>query len=178
MPTSDGSPIVPGLTADLVSLRRTMFSLSAKLMEPVFLGEVDSTFDDAITVSMLVHIGTSEDETHSHVPQWLAFLKFIVRQLNLNIEPDGFDEESREERHRLWWATYIVDRHSSLSFNLRTQMTEIDCRQLRRPIPDILWESSRPLTPRSGHGTPMGLTGVDFEVHSLDIFGIFIPIAW
>lgn len=69
MPTSDGGPIVPGLTADLVSLRRTMFSLSAKLMEPVFLGEVDSTFDDAITVSMLVHTGTSEDETHSHVPQ-------------------------------------------------------------------------------------------------------------
>ena len=74
---------------------------------------------------------------------------------------------------RLWWATWIVDRHSALSFNLRTQLTEVSCQNLRRPVPDTLWESSEVL-PRDESPTIMGAS---HEVFHLDLFGVFIPLS-
>ena len=101
MPTATGTSILPNLNhGQFTCLRRKILSQVVQLMRPVLLAEVEPTFDDAITISLLVTIGICEDETYSYFPQWLAFFKFLVRKMNLCIEPDEFDEESKEERRR------------------------------------------------------------------------------
>jgi len=99
-PTATTSRIFPEIPlAELITFRRAFFSRAIKEMTPVFQGD-EVSFDDAITVSILIHTGTSEDRTHSHVPQWLSFLKFLVKQFNLQMQPEGFDPEISEERIR------------------------------------------------------------------------------
>lgn len=77
---------------------------------------------------------------------------------------------------RLWWATYIIDRHSSLSFNLRFQMTDQRCQQLQLPCSDAIWESSLLLQECQREHFSTSPRGVGYKVHSLDLFGIFLPL--
>jgi hypothetical protein len=196
MPTVTSEPVLPALNyGEHMKMRRSFLSNAVELLQPLFLGKVESTFDDALAVYMLTAIAISEEETHSYLPQWLDFCKFLVKQMNLFIEPNRFDEESKEERRRcasslihllenklilcvrLWWATWIGDRHSALSFNLRTQLTELECQNLQRPYPDSIWELDSPLEPSLLDHKQARRIGVDTEIQDLDLFGIFIPLA-
>ncbi|KFZ20702.1 hypothetical protein V502_03051 [Pseudogymnoascus sp. VKM F-4520 (FW-2644)] len=175
MPVPNGKSLPVDLSsAEFVLLRRRFLSVVLQLMKPVFGSSENVTFDDVLTTSMLVHIGTSEDRNETHVPFWLSMLKFMVLQQRLYVESKDLDAESAEERRRLWWATWIVDRHSALSFNLRTQLTEVSCQNLRRPVPDTLWESSEPLSQIEGSM----MIGANHEVFDLDLFGVFIPLSY
>lgn len=100
MPDGKDTPTAQLHAGELVSLRRSLLKLSVQLVDPVYADLEDLSFDTAVTTYMLVHIATSEDDTSQHVPRWLALLKFIGLQLNLNFEPAGFDEEGKEERRR------------------------------------------------------------------------------
>jgi hypothetical protein len=85
----------------LVRLRNTLLSTALTLLKPVFLAEPESPFDDVVSLLQLCHIATSDDEKHGYLPQWLSQFKFLVKQMNFDVEPEGFDEESKEERRRL-----------------------------------------------------------------------------
>lgn len=63
-------------------------------------GEADPSFDDAITFFVLSSIGASENDNHVKLPHWLSFMKYALRKLNLYVEVDGLDEETKEERRR------------------------------------------------------------------------------
>lgn len=76
--------------------------------------------------------------------------------------------------HRLWWSAYIIDRHSSFSFNLRPVFADAECRNLGRPCPDSVWESDMLLS--ESVDNRMWHQGVDYEVHTLDFMGIVIPL--
>jgi len=83
-----------------IALRRGFLSKTMKLLQPVLLGDIEPTIDDAMTAFMLTSIGPSEDETESYLSQWLAFLKLTVKRLVLNVEPSDLNEEENEERRR------------------------------------------------------------------------------
>lgn len=101
MPTSTGDlPLDDLIHGQKVRLRNALQSSALKLLEPVILANTEAEFDDAVAMFFLCSIATSDDDKHGFLPQWLSCLKFMVKQLNLNVEPDGFDEESKEERRR------------------------------------------------------------------------------
>jgi xylanolytic transcriptional activator XlnR len=69
-----------------------------------------------------------------------------------------------------------VDRHSSLSLNLRPQFTDQECQDLPAPYPDSIWESQEPL-----HSTDLGpveerLRVFGYKIVSLDVLGVLVPI--
>ncbi|RFU28176.1 hypothetical protein B7463_g8162, partial [Scytalidium lignicola] len=84
-------------------------------------------------------------------------------------------EEAREERRRVWWLLYIVDRHLSLCFNKPLFFLDAECDQLLQPMDDKMWQigdftsKPQPPNPPRCRGPSFGCTG-----HS--IFGYFLPL--
>lgn len=101
VPSKDDLVSVLGIShGELVTLRRGFISRTMKLLEPVMLGEVKPSFDDAVTAFMLTAIGASEDSTDAHQPHWLSFLFLTVRKLGLDTEDETLDDEEKEEHRR------------------------------------------------------------------------------
>ncbi|PWY68391.1 hypothetical protein BO70DRAFT_374357 [Aspergillus heteromorphus CBS 117.55] len=124
----------------------------------------------------MTSIAPSERSVESSLHYWLTFLKYIVQKLHLHHDASDLSEDDKEERRRLWWATYIIDRHTALSFNGRPRITDQECLPLPPPRPDVVWNQLGPLLPwsdRQSHD-PVALT---YHVESLDMLGIFLPLA-
>jgi hypothetical protein len=49
--------------------------------------------------------------------------------------------EEREERRRVWWTSYILDRHLALSFNSPLVIREVDCEGMLFPDLDVRWQT-------------------------------------
>lgn len=101
LPSQKGEPLLPELIqGQLVRLQNSLHQQALLLLKPVFAAEATPSFDDAVALLLLCSIATSNNDNHGYLPHWLALLKFVVKQLNLHMEPEGFDEESKEERRR------------------------------------------------------------------------------
>ena len=85
---------------ELVTLRRGFLSRTMELLEPVMLGRIRPSFDDAVTAFVLTTIGASEDSKDTHQLHWLSFLFLTVRKLELDTEDESLDEEEKEEHRR------------------------------------------------------------------------------
>ena len=92
-------------------------------------------------------------------------------------------EEEREERRRIWWLVYTVDRHLALCYNRPLFLLDIECDGLLQPMDDTLWQagefyngdSSIHIT--SPSGTPrIRRRGPNFECTGHSIFGYFLPL--
>jgi xylanolytic transcriptional activator XlnR len=92
-------------------------------------------------------------------------------------------EEEREERRRIWWLVYIVDRHLSLCYNKPLFLLDVECDGLLQPMDDALWQagefysgdSSIHIT--SPHGSDrIRRRGPNFECTGHSIFGYFLPL--
>lgn len=87
----------------------------------------------------------------------------------------GITEEAREERRRVWWLLYIVDRHLSLCYNKPLSLLDAECDQLLQPMDDKTWQigdftsQPQPPNPPRRRGPSFGCTG-----HG--IFGYFLPL--
>ncbi|CAK7217093.1 hypothetical protein SCUCBS95973_003034 [Sporothrix curviconia] len=174
MPTVTGDPPLAHLgQADRTRLRNALHTASLDLLAPVYLNQADATFDDALATYMLCSVTTSDDAHHKYLPHRLACFFFLVQQLQLNILPEGISAEEKEERRRLWWNAYIVDKHSSFSFNMRPTLAESECRFIHRPCRDEIWENDKDFVDEETE-RPQGL---GYEVLSLDWCGIFVALA-
>ncbi|KAI0457729.1 fungal-specific transcription factor domain-containing protein [Xylaria acuta] len=92
-------------------------------------------------------------------------------------------EEEREERRRIWWLVYVMDRHLALCYNRPLSLLDIECEGLLQPMDDTEWQNGNfgsfatdpalgdELTEEGGraHGPQFKCTG-----HS--IFGYFLPL--
>jgi xylanolytic transcriptional activator XlnR len=58
-------------------------------------------------------------------------------------------EEEREERRRVWWLAYTVDRHLALCYNRPLFLLDIECDGLLQPMDDTLWQVSAPFSPKT-----------------------------
>ena len=92
-------------------------------------------------------------------------------------------EEHREERRRIWWLVYTVDRHLSLCYNKPLFLLDVECDGLLQPMDDTLWQmgefysgdSSLQFT--SPNGSPrIRRRGPNFECSGHSIFGFFLPL--
>ncbi|KAA8570949.1 hypothetical protein EYC84_000326 [Monilinia fructicola] len=97
--------------------------------------------------------------------------------------PGPITEEEREERRRIWWLCYIVDRHLALCYNRPLFLLDIECDGLLQPMDDTLWQAGEFYTGDSSiHITsPSGTQrirrrGPNFECTGHSIFGYFLPL--
>lgn len=104
--------------------------------------------------------------------------------------PDFVTEEEREERRRIWWLVYIVDRHLALCYNRPLFLLDIECDGLRQPLDDLAWQrgdfgnysnantdpnvlGSIPEESNAESNVPRGPA---FECRGHSIFGYFLPL--
>lgn len=62
---------------------------------------------------------------------------------SLPTELVSLSEERREERRRIWWLLYTVDRHLALCYNRPLFLVDAECDGLLQPLDDVLWQSGR-----------------------------------
>jgi xylanolytic transcriptional activator XlnR len=92
-------------------------------------------------------------------------------------------EEEREERRRIWWLVYTVDRHLSLCYNKPLFLLDVECDGLLQPMDDTLWQagefysgdSSIHITSPNGSAR-IRRRGPNFECTGHSIFGYFLPL--
>ncbi|KAG5927709.1 hypothetical protein E4U42_001914 [Claviceps africana] len=110
--------------------------------------------------------------------------------------PGHVTEEGREERRRIWWLVYIVDRHLALCYNRPLFLLDVECEGLKQPLDDVAWQNGDfPAHPagsdarsskQDGDMTDMLPEGEDgvrhsrsllpFEFRGHSIYGFFLPL--
>lgn len=152
-------------------------------------GEVD----DVVTYMHLATV-VSASEAKAASMRWWAPVYSLVKEYRFNRElpraqddthsdgsmnsPSGMarvSEETREERRRVWWLVYTVDKHLALCYNQPVNIRDCECYDLLRPVSEIHWQSGDkyvgPLTPDEMRPRGIGYTMVDHN-----IFGFFTPL--
>lgn len=79
-------------------------------------------------------------------------------------------EEEREERRRIWWLLYVMDRHLSLCYNRPLTLLDKECESLLQPMNDDLWQAG------DFSAASYRRAGPAFECTSHSMFGYFLPL--
>ncbi|WQF85780.1 hypothetical protein CDEST_10794 [Colletotrichum destructivum] len=106
-------------------------------------------------------------------------------ELGGNGHPGVITEEEREERRRIWWLTYIVDRHLALCYNRPLFLLDLECAGLLQPMDDTAWQNGEfrptqattdPSLGDADSSQPSRVRGPHFECTGHSIFGYFLPL--
>lgn len=97
--------------------------------------------------------------------------------------PGVITEEEREERRRIWWLVYIVDRHLALCYNRPLFLLDIECEGLMQPMDDTDYQNGNfhaftdpnvlASDPDAAH---IRARGPAFQCTGHSIFGYFLPL--
>lgn len=79
-------------------------------------------------------------------------------------------EEEREERRRIWWLLYVMDRHLALCYNRPLTLLDKECEGLLQPMNDDLWQAG------DFSAASYRRAGPAFECTSHSMFGYFLPL--
>jgi hypothetical protein len=97
--------------------------------------------------------------------------------------PINLSEEQREERRRIWWLLYTVDRHLALCYNRPLSLLDIECDGLLQPVDDSLWQAGEFYNGDSAQSfsdpnSPYlhRRRGPIFECTGHTAFGFFLPL--
>lgn len=92
-------------------------------------------------------------------------------------QPGFVSEEEREERRRIWWLLYIVDRHLALCYNRPLFLLDVECESLLHPDNDMVWQAGE-YYPSETHAETIHYRrrGPGFECTSHSLFGYFLPL--
>ncbi|KAI0396257.1 fungal-specific transcription factor domain-containing protein [Xylariaceae sp. FL0594] len=92
-------------------------------------------------------------------------------------------EEEREERRRIWWLVYVMDRHLALCYNRPLSLLDIECEGLLQPMDDTDWQNGNfstyttdPALGGDAATRPKRARGPQFECTGHSIFGYFLPL--
>lgn len=207
------SPIVDGVALGGLGVALPgSISLDALTGESGAFGAA-GTLDDVITYIHLATVVSASEYKGASLRWWNAAWS-LARELKLNrelpqnapsmnphqdeIDADGeaeedmgnahngmITEEEREERRRIWWLVYIVDRHLALCYNRPLFLLDVECEGLLQPMDDTDWQNgifhpyatdpnvlaSDPTVNQSSR-----LRGPSFECNGHSIFGYFLPL--
>lgn len=168
--------------------------------------------DDVVTYIHLATVVSASEYKGASLRWWNAAWS-LARELKLGRElppspqpeneergasvPGTITEEEREERRRVWWLVYIMDRHLALCYNRPLFLLDLECDGLLQPMDDTAWQNGefKPTTPATtavtdpsmvlegqppqeqGH-TQRGerVRGPSFECTGHSIFGYFLPL--
>lgn len=99
------------------------------------------------------------------------------------VQPNGQNnllnvtEEQREERRRVWWMLYTVDRHLALCYNRPLSLLDIECSDLLTPVNDNVWQSGEFYgNSAQSFSDPTVRRGPIYECTGHSIFGFFLPL--
>jgi xylanolytic transcriptional activator XlnR len=88
--------------------------------------------------------------------------------------------EAREEKRRMFWVMFALDRHLALSFNHNILIPDHGC-QVFIPLPDDLWENLESISleqlAQHEYGPPTLVTGVGFFQYFLPLMTILGDIV-
>ena len=96
--------------------------------------------------------------------------------------PGMFSDEEREERRRIWWLLFTMDRHLALCYNRPLFLLDKECDGLLQPMNDTLWQAGDfanadyaiwPLNPTNPQ---YRRRGPSYECTGHSIFGYFLPL--
>ncbi|KAL1587378.1 hypothetical protein WHR41_03959 [Cladosporium halotolerans] len=91
--------------------------------------------------------------------------------------PGVYSEEEREERRRIWWLLYTVDRHLALCYNRPLFLLDVECDGLLQPEHDGIWQAGDYYPGENHHeSTYFRRRGPTFECTGHTIFGYFLPL--
>ncbi|KAG6039164.1 hypothetical protein E4U41_003104 [Claviceps citrina] len=166
-----------------------------------------SQLDDLVTYIHLATVVSASEYKGSSL-RWWNVAWSLARELKLgrelppselrpgfgqhDMDSDGLDEhdrvrntpgfvteEEREERRRVWWLVYIVDRHLALCYNRPLFLLDVECEGLRKPLDDGVWQTgdfpARPADADSGSSKHPS-SGPQYDFRGYDIFGYFLPL--
>ncbi|KAK9458377.1 fungal-specific transcription factor domain-containing protein [Dipodascopsis uninucleata] len=151
--------------------------------------------DEVLTLA-LVSIVVSSGEPKRDCLKWWHRTIELAREQNLHKEvPAGLEdldydnvedsitrsyryvlkEETKEERRRVWWLLYAVDRHLSLSFNAPLNIQDSEC-SVFCPLDEQSWQEMDPelsaLQYSRQYGPPLSITGCGFFEHFLPLMAL------
>lgn len=90
--------------------------------------------------------------------------------------PGTVSEEEREERRRIWWFLYIVDRHLALCYNRPLFLLDAECDSLLQPEDDVIFQSGEYYPSENQQENYFRRRGPSFECTGHSIFGYFLPL--
>jgi len=91
--------------------------------------------------------------------------------------PGAVSEEEREERRRIWWVLYIVDRHLALCYNRPLFLLDVECDGLLQPESDAVWQAGDYYAPENhAEVSFFRRRGPCFDCTGHSIFGHFLPV--
>ncbi len=95
----------------------------------------------------------------------------------------AISEEEREERRRIWWLVYVMDRHLALCYNRPLSLLDIECEGLLQPMDDTEWQNGNfgPFAADPALGDELieeggRARGPQFKCTGHSLFGYFLPL--
>ncbi|KAI2790118.1 hypothetical protein POX_d05623 [Penicillium oxalicum] len=159
---------------------------SGKALLPRQLGSTDTILAVAILTVVI-----SGGHYKADSLKWRDKLIRLVRASGLNMEDQDIDlgpvfcglyngdatfrrwMVAKEERRRLFWLIYCLDRHLALSFNMRISIAEgTFC--VRTPLPEKLWQT---LDTADLNSIPTNELGPPSQISGTGFFEYFLPLA-
>ncbi|GAM34853.1 transcription factor XlnR [Talaromyces pinophilus] len=161
------------------------------------LGAQNSATGAVDDVATYIHLATvvSASEYKAASIRWWAAAWSLARELKLGRElpptpsqPQNHDrdnmemepkptrdtshvtEEEREERRRIWWLLYVMDRHLALCYNRPLTLLDKECEGLLQPMNDDVWHTGE--FANAGYRR----AGPSFECTGHGMFGYFLPL--
>ncbi|KAL1952946.1 hypothetical protein VTO42DRAFT_3930 [Malbranchea cinnamomea] len=111
------------------------------------------------------HDGDTEMGRHAHIPGHTS---------DANVTASAtISEEEREERRRIWWLLYTMDRHLALCYNRPLILLDKECEGLYQPMNDALWQAGDFAAAKNNRYRRMG-PPLECTDHSM--FGYFLPL--
>jgi hypothetical protein len=108
MPTAQRCADLLGTNAaELVDIRRSLLSQLMDKFRKITFPDTPLSFDDGITSCIVTSVGPSEEAIHSDLPYYLAFFKYAVGKLSLNVDIPGLSEDEKEERRRCVFGDHL-----------------------------------------------------------------------
>jgi hypothetical protein len=160
--------------------------------------EPAGVIDDVLTF-ILLSIAVSGGDFKSDCKKWWSKATRLALSLRLNREDEQCSAsvspcanplcscrreqndqsvagiEAREERRRVFWLLYSLDRHLALSFNSVLSIPDSYC-EVYAPLPEAIWENldTIPVSelPKRVIGPPTVATGTDFLEYFLPLMSI------
>ncbi|KAL1993966.1 hypothetical protein VTN49DRAFT_2635 [Thermomyces lanuginosus] len=152
-----------------------------RIPQPIQHEDQTELLDDVLT-SILLCIVISGGDFKPDCMSWWDRAVRLAMSMGLNREdenrtppPTSLEAiEHQEERRRVFWLLYCLDRHLGLSFNRVLQLPD-SCCQVYAPLPEHIWERldefENALPPRV-YGPPMVVTGTSFFEYFLPLMAI------
>ncbi|KAK4034221.1 fungal-specific transcription factor domain-containing protein [Parachaetomium inaequale] len=201
------SPIVDGVALGGLGVALPgSISMEALTSESGAFGAA-GTLDDVITYIHLATVVSASEYKGASLRWWNAAWS-LARELKLGRElpqnapasrqggsadidgedgaemsiPGVITEEEREERRRIWWLVYIVDRHLALCYNRPLFLLDIECEGLFQPMDDTDYQNGNfhaytdPNVLASDSEAGNRARGPSFVCTAHSIFGYFLPL--